>query len=421
MLSYKDTGPRDKDACPGSWFDSKVSEGLRGFGCQFGFFRYGALAKYAGILSRAAEEGMPVSFVLGSNPSDQLTEEDVSSVLDIVSKGGDCSLTVVAYSNALFHPKVAYVVDAANQHYGFIGSANFTSHAFGANVESWLEIEPSDMTNQVLSDIVESTSAWRRAGTSDGAYQVRNGDDIEQLLAHRIITTNKARRGAIAKSRESTGSRTSGLASRKIRWKPPKVYEEQDDELFAGSISEDLAGVKDETDLPEDVAGEEDGAYVDDAPVVVYRWCKRLSASDVNRNSGNERNLMSLGKGPQGLNQVMSDIDNIRDRMLADQDWVQTLVSGRDAEVATITALFSIDDAEPTVQRLEVVHAPHRGSDQANYHTCIRWNEALARLLREAPGNGYVGRWAILEKTDKGRITLQITRDAPNPRGIGLR
>jgi hypothetical protein len=206
-----------------------------------------------------------------------------------------------------------------------------------------------------------------------------------------------------------------------IRWKPFKISEEQDDEPFAGSISEDLTGVKDETDLPEDLAGEEDGAYVDDAPVVVYRWCKRLSASDVNRNPGNERNLMSLVKGPQGLNQVMSDIDNIRDRMLADQKWVQALVSEREAEVANITVLFSIDDAEPTVQRLEVVHAPHRGSDQANYHTCIRWNEALARLLREAPGNGYVGRWAILEKTDKGRITLQITRDAPNPRGIGLR
>ena len=179
--------------------------------------------------------------------------------------------------------------------------------------------------------------------------------------------------------------------------------------------------MKNEPELPEDVADDDDGAYVDDAPVVAYRWCKRLSASDVNRNSGNERNLMSLGKGPQGQNQVMSDIDNIRDRMLADQDWVQTLVSGRDAEVATITVLFSIDDEEPTVQQLEVVHAPHRGSDQANYHTCIRWNEELAKMLREAPGNGYVGRWAILEKTDKGRITLQIVNDAPNPRGIGLR
>jgi hypothetical protein len=421
MLTFKDTGPRDKDACPGSWFDSKITKGLRAFGCQFGFFRYGVLAKYDGILSAAAEAGMPVNFVLGSNPTDQLTEEDVSSVLGIVSKGENSSLTVVAFSNALFHPKVAYVVDSKQLQYGFVGSANFTSHAFGANVESWLEIEPSDMTSKVMSDIIESTLAWQRAGTNDGAYQVRNGDDIEQLLAHRVITTNKARRGAIAKSRESTGSGTSGLASRKIRWKPPKVYEDQDDELFAGSISDDLSGVKDEAELPEDVAGEEDGTYVDDAPVVVYRWCKQMSRSDVNRNSGNERNLMSLGKGPQGLNQVMSDMDNIRNRMLADQNWVPTLVSGREAEVATITALFSIDAAEPTVQRLEVVHAPHRGSDQANYHTCIRWNEVIARLLREAPGNGYVGRWAILEKTDKGRITLQISRDAPNPRGIGLR
>ncbi len=421
MLTFKDTGPRDKDACPGSWFDSKITEGLRAFGCQFGFFRFGALAKYAGVLTKAAADGVPVNLVLGSNPGDQLTEEDVSSILDIISKGDDCSLTVVAFSNALFHPKVAYVVDVHNQTYGFVGSANFTSHAFGANVESWLEIEPADATNQVLADIVESTLAWRNAGTSDGAYQVRNGEDIERLLAHRLITTNKARRAAMAKSREGTGSRTSGLASRKIRWKPPKVYEEQDDELIAGGVSEELLGVKNEPELPEDVADDDDGAYVDDAPVVAFRWCKRLSASDVNRNSGNERNLMSLGKGPQGQNQVMSDIDNIRDRMLADQDWVQTLVSGRDAEVATITVLFSIDDEEPTVQQLEVVHAPHRGSDQANYHTCIRWNEELAKMLREAPGNGYVGRWAILEKTDKGRITLQIVNDAPNPRGIGLR
>jgi hypothetical protein len=421
MLTFKDTGPRDKDACPGSWFDSKITEGLRGFGCQFGFFRYGALAKYAGILNSAAEAGMPVNFVLGSNPTDQLTEEDVSSVLDIVSKGESCSLTVVAFSNALFHPKVAYVLDANKLQHGFVGSANFTSHAFGANVESWLEIGPSESTAKVLSDIVTSTTAWRKAGTDQGAYQVKSWADIAQLLAHRIITTNKARRGAIAKSRESTGSRTSALASRKIRWKPPKVYEEQDDELFVGSISEDLAGVKDESEIPDNKSVENDDVYVDDDPVVVFRWCKRLSASDVNRNSGNERNLMSLGKGPQGRNQVMSDIDNIRNRMLADQDWEQTLVSGKDAEVATITVLFSINDEEPSVEQLEVVHAPHRGSEQLNYHTSIRWNANLAKMLREAPGNGYVGRWAILEKTDRGRITLQIAHDAPNPRGIGLR
>lgn len=174
--------------------------------------------------------------MLGSNPTDQLAEEDVASLLEIVSKGENRSLTVVAFSNALFHPKVAHVIDAEGSVYGFVGSANFTSHAFGANVESWLEISPSDTTSQVLSDIVRSTDAWRIAGTDQGAYQVKGATDVAQLLSHRIITTNRARRGAIAKSRESTGSRAAGLASRKIRWKPPKVYEEQDDEVFVGAI-----------------------------------------------------------------------------------------------------------------------------------------------------------------------------------------
>src|SRR5262249_54370067 len=43
----------------------------------------------------------------------------------------------------------------------------------------------------------------------------------------------------------------------------------------------------------------------------LYRWSKRLSKSDVNKNEKNERNLMSLGVGSRTAARVMADQDDI--------------------------------------------------------------------------------------------------------------
>jgi hypothetical protein len=154
---------------------------------------------------------------------------------------------------------------------------------------------------------------------------------------------------------------------------------------------------------------------------VIFRWSKRLSNSDVNKNERNERNLMSLGVGRGKKARVMEGIDDIRNKMMADEQWSDTQVGGEDAEIANVSFEVHLPGEQPQHHTLEVVHAPHRGSGQYNYHTSIRWDTELARVLREAPGSGFAGYWAILDKYDSSEYVLTITTDKPDPQGIGLK
>lgn len=102
MLRYRDSGTGGDDVCPGAWFDDHVIDGIRAFRGQFGFFRYGALSKYAPVLQQLAAAGRPVNLVLGSNVTDPLTIEDVESVLAITTGGAASHLTVVALQTPSF-------------------------------------------------------------------------------------------------------------------------------------------------------------------------------------------------------------------------------------------------------------------------------------------------------------------------------
>lgn len=56
-----------------------------------------------------------VSLVLGSNATDPLTVEDVRELLSVFRAGTDTHLSVVAFGNAFFQPKVAHVLASASK------------------------------------------------------------------------------------------------------------------------------------------------------------------------------------------------------------------------------------------------------------------------------------------------------------------
>ena len=116
----------------------------------------------------------------------------------------------------------------------------------------------------------------------------------------------------------------------------------------------------------------------------------------------------------------MRDINDIRDRMMPGEDWQLIRISGEDAETVTLPIEVRLPGEAMRVHRLQVVHAPHRGSGQHNYHTSIRWDADLAQRLRSAAGDGFVGHWATLDKFDSGEYALTITADRPNPRTLGM-
>lgn len=130
-IRFRDSATGDANVCAGEWFDKHLVEGIRAFRGQFGFFRFGALMKYAPALTGLAASGGPVRLVLGSNLTDPLTLEDVESVLSITCAGKESGLTVVALRNALFHPKVAHIVRSDGSVVAMVGSANLTANPTG--------------------------------------------------------------------------------------------------------------------------------------------------------------------------------------------------------------------------------------------------------------------------------------------------
>lgn len=395
MIRYRDTGAPDSEICPGRWFDENVVEGLQSFRGQFGFFRFGAIRKYGDVLRKMASSGKIVNLVLGSNSSDPLTAQDARELMGILVGGPQAHLTVVALSNAIFHPKVAHVVRADGTARAIVGSANMTEQALGVHVEAWVEIESGlPASDQALGDIAATIDRWQTV-TDPGVYQVRAESDADELLARGILVDAATRRARRAASTGATPPST-GRGSRRARWRPPVVTEEP---TFEGEA--------------ETLVVPEPSEAVTPVGRIVLRWSKKLSKSDVNKNAKNIRNLMSLGKA--GL---VDSLDYFRDEFFADATWSPATISGHASEIANVQFNVKLPGKKTKQTTLQVVHAPHRESGQHNYHTSIRWGP-LAGELRKARGSGYAGFWAVIEKHDTGEYSLTITADEPSRRFIG--
>lgn len=425
MLRYRDTGSGEAGVCPGAWFDRHLVDGVESFRGQFGFSRYKALRKYAVVIQGLIRNRRVVNLVLGSNSTDPLTVQDLRNTFGLVQGGEHSHLTVVTYSNAIFHPKVAHVVDARGVGHAIVGSANLTAQAFGKHVEAWVEIDQGhELTNGPLNDIVAAIDRWH-ALREAGVYQILAPADIDALLARGLIVDEATRRARRAAARDAGGGGGGGgRGTRPTRWHAPEA---EDDELPEEEVeAEDVEPVEpeEEDDVDEGVEVGSGGAGPAPAPGrrIVHRWSKRLSASDVNKNDQNERNLISLGVGGrEGTTaRVMRDINDIRDRMMPGEDWQPIRISGEDAETVTLRIEVRLPGQPMRIHQLQVVHAPHRGSGQHNYHTSIRWDADLAQRLRSAPGDGHVGHWATLDKFDSDEYALTITADRPNPRTLGM-
>ena len=395
MIRYRDTGAPDSEVCPGRWFDENIVAGMQSFRGQFGFFRFGAIRRYSDVLRGMASSGKIVNLVLGSNSSDPLTVQDVRELMGLLVGGAQAHLTVVALSNAIFHPKVAHVVRSDGTTRATVGSANMTEQALGVHVEAWVELESGvPASDQALSDIAAAIDRWQTVADA-GVYQVLAEADADGLLARGILIDVAARRARRAASTTTTPPST-GRGSRRVRWRVPAATEEPTLEGEAETL------VVSESAEPVPPVGR-----------IVLRWSKELSKSDVNKNAKNIRNLMSLGKA--GL---VDDLDYFRNEFFADAGWSPAIISGHASEIANVQFNVKLPGKKTKQTTLQVVHAPHRESGQHNYRTSIRWGP-LGGELRKVRGSGYTGFWAVIEKHDTGEYSLTITADEPSRRFIG--
>ncbi len=395
MLRYRDSGTGGNEVCPGAWFDDHVIGGIRAFRGQFGFFRYGAISKYETILKKLAEAGSPVNLVLGSNVTDPLTIDDVESVLKITTAGEASHLTVIALHGALFHPKVAHIVQADDSEAAIIGSANLTVAAFGANVEAWIEVASgTPESDRALRDIVRATDWWLTS-TDPGVFQITNTEDARKLLADGIVVDRATRQRRGATTRRAAGAAT-GRGGRRRRWTAPPGA--------AGETMEREGEVA-EPPVPAGTPS-----------AIVLRWCKKLSASDALQTGAGTNPTGKLRLGQAGHN-----IDQntwFRQQLFGGQNWTTVARGAKNYEEAHVAFNVRFPRRNFDRQNLLVDHAAHREAGQHNIVTVLSWGPTLGRWLRD---HSQTGKWVIIELDDRGEYWLRIQSAAPTWAPAGAR
>jgi hypothetical protein len=323
MAKYLDTGSGATSQYAGHWLTQNLVPGIRGFRAQFGYFRYSALAPFAGTLQTAANAGYPVHVVLGSN-SGSLLAADVQRILRIFA-GPAATVTVVAFSDGEFHPKTIHLTRANASTAALVGSSNLTLNGLGLNVEASIVLDTSlrdDAT--VIHLVAQAVERWH-GFLAPGVFPINSDADIQALVDANIINLPqpvKPTAGSRTRRRTALGRRTrSWIAG------------------AAGGGPLVPALIPPPPITPPPVAPALAAPAV--APVVVaatgiisHQWCKELASSDAQR--------VRPGSNPTGklrLTESGFPINHqtwFRSSMFGGVPWRALIKNGNNYEQATI-------------------------------------------------------------------------------------
>lgn len=383
MAKYLDTGRGAPDQCLGAWLEREVRLGIRAFRAQLGFFSYGALESFAPTLRTAGQNGAPVRLVIGSN-NGSLTQVDLARTWSIFDGLPDAKLTVVAYSNAMFHPKVIHVLRADNSQTAIVGSGNLTDRGLAWNVEASISLDSNDGdAPNVLDQISAAIDRWHTSN-DDGVYLISSADDVRRLTAATLIDVPQPELPALP---EPTAQHAALKAGRRSRlWRPS-----------VPAAAADVAVV----------ARRRAGQPL--APAATLQWCKELRSSDAQR--------VGAGTNPTGklrLTESGFPIDHrtyFRQQFFQPAVWTAEVRSGGNTyEVANIDFDVRIHGQAIGVQTLAIDHAQHREAGQGNVVTVLAWGPQLSRRLR---ARSYIGNWVTIERRPDGTFGLSIERNKP--------
>lgn len=401
MLRYLDSGIDGPDACLGRWLDEAIAAGICAFRGQFGFYDGAALRGSLPALFTMAAAGGTFRLVVGANGIEPASVDDLQELLPIlVGRPSTTSLTVIALSNALFHPKTLHLVSSADVARGVVGSANLTAKGLGHNVEASLIVEASAATNALLAEMARAIDFWSTS-TNTGVYQVRTGADVDRLAALGLAISTRAKRRLRSAGRGRAS--THGRGTRAAGWRPPgaAAREQEPPEL---EVAEDATQVQPDNAPPDDAAG----------PVVVRgpvaaRWCKRLKGSDAQQVAPDTNPTGKLRLAKAGFN--IDQATYFRDEFFGDAAWIEVSRNGKTYEEVNVPFHVLRPDAASTVIILRVDHAEHREADQNNVCTVLGWGTELGVWLR---ANSQVDNWVVLERDVDGRYWMSFTDTKPS-------
>lgn len=398
MIRYFDTGHGGPDECLGRWLDQEVVDGIRSFRGQFGFYDGAALRKYLPTLQAMLAGGGVLRLVIGANSGDPPTTDDLTALLPLVGHGDRGKLTVVGFSNALFHPKTLHVVRANGSAVAVVGSANLTAKGLGHNVEAGLLIESSPYTEPAVQRIAQAIERWANCADG-GVHQVRTADDIEAMTMLGLIVTPGMRRRL--RSRQQAQVAPGGRGTRTRGWQP----------LPTALPAIDLPEGEGTGEAPPAVLTAALAEQIVTAPApaaVALRWAKMLKGSDAQQVPAGTNPTGKLRLGQAGF--PIEQETYFRETFFGDLAWVQSERRGVAYEEVHVPFRVSRHGGPWVPMTLRVDHAPHRVAEQNNVPTVLSWGSELGSWLRE---HSQVGNWVVFEKDVNGDYWLSVRAAKP--------
>lgn len=395
MATYLDTGAGDATQSLGRWLDANLIQGIQEFHAQFAYFTYSALNPYATVLRGAVTAGFPVHLVLGSNEQ-SLVADDLRKALEITKNAPNASLTVVAYSNAKFHPKTVQVVRSDGSAAASVGSGNFTHRGLGWNVEAAIALDTAEGdAAPLMREIADAIDRWRSL-TESGVFPIRAEADIQSLLTAGVISSTPPARPPSALTPVSGTGSGRMLGSRQRLWRPP------------ANATTSPASLPPTLPLAPLLAAPIVGIPAPAAVLPPQRWYKQMPSSDAQQ--------VRPGTNPTGkLRLTKSDfpIDKttfFRNDLFGSATWRSEIGKGLPYEVADIAFAVDFHGTSLGVLTLAVDHAPHRVSGQDNVPTVLAWGPVLgARLV----ATSCVNDWVVIERDAWGVFSLSIQATRP--------
>jgi hypothetical protein len=356
-----------------------LSNDPTGFWVQTGYFGYEALAIHQSTIGCMVRKDCPIHFVLGANQR-TLSASDVKRLLCLIYPSTNRTITVVAFGNALFHPKSYVVRSADGSLNAYSGSANLTGPGLGINVEAGIQLSTGEGdAHEAIAPIIARVEAWHRLSTN-GIFRICNEADIDDLVSANILCI------APPKEARIRTSSTSDTAS------SPNLRVGTRTNLFPVSPRASFFGTG------------PSGADSEPAPTSPgYSWSKVLSSSDAQQVKPRTKPT-----GKLRLSKAGNDIDHktwFRDVFLDGIPWKSEARQGKVYEVAIVRFQVIIDDREIGILSLAIDHAPHRVAGQNNVPTVLAWGPELMAILR---GTNYSGKTVELTRAPDGTFKLSL-------------
>lgn len=385
MPYYLDSGSGQDDQFIGNWLNANIADGIKGFRVQMGYFRYGALAAYAPTLAAAAQAGHPVHFVLGANDGN-LTASDLEQTFQVVLGCSNASLTIVSYADAKFHPKTIHIVRSDDSIAAIVGSSNFTTQGLGKNVEASLMLDSrADDSIETLTQIAVAADRWRSTIES-GIFPIQAIADIQVLVDAGIINRPQPILPSLPPAPNTAAAQTRRMQGRRRQqWKP-------------------LLRRTRRTAKPRTAAKTPSSAPK--ASISALRWCKQLTASDAQKNTGHKTAQLRLTKSGFDIQHTTY----FRSVMFGFLSWNSETKRSHQYEVTQTNFQVAIAGKPLGSRTLKIHYAPHQEQSQHNYTSVIYWDEELKQELN---ATSYTGNWVVIERDTAGKFSLTIQASKP--------